>query len=225
MNHKFNHFFSHNFNCHLIEFILSNDLENELVNLFDNKDISIIIRGNLEASKLISLIKNKFNLPAVYRIACLLKENNHILLIAPVGIDEGKTINEKIVLINYGIKLLKKMKLKPKIAILKKEKHLISLFFMKIIKYIKNQNNTQIKKYSNKDIKNAYKYSNYILFQNGITGNLIFRTLSHICNFDGYGAPMYFCGIKKMNKLFIDTSRSLNHYVNAIKFAAFLMKK
>ena len=210
--------------CDLISIIFTDDPEKELVKLFDNNKINVIIRGNLSSSKIISLIKEKYIINSLYRIACLLKKNNTILLIAPVGIDEGKTINEKINFINYGIQLLHKIHLKIKIGIFEKNlKKRLSLYPYKIIfQNIKKKHHLKIKLFTSESFSKSYFTSNFLILPNGITGNLVFRTLSHICNLDGFGAPMKINFIKDHKKIYIDTSRSLDHYINAIEFSLFI---
>ena len=168
-----------------------------------------------------------YNINNLYRIACLLKNNNKLLLIAPVGIDEGNTINEKIKIINYGLYLLKKIGIKAKIGIYERElKEKLNIYPNNIIlKNIRTKYNFKLKLFSLENFSKSYFSSNYLIFPNGITGNLVFRTLTHICNLDGFGAPIKINFIKEYNKIYIDTSRSLNHYINAIEFSIFLTKK
>lgn len=99
----------------------------------------------------------------------------------------------------------------------------LSLYPYKIIfQNIKKKHHLKIKLFTSESFSKSYFTSNFLILPNGITGNLVFRTLSHICNLDGFGAPMKINFIKDHKKIYIDTSRSLDHYINAIEFSLFI---
>lgn len=207
------------FYCNQIKIIQSNHPESTMFDFMnDSKYTKIIIRGELKSSILLNIMKNKLNNNSYYRIATIITKKK-LLLIAPVGIDEGESIKEKVNFMIYGLKLLRKLNIKPKIG-------MFDNFTYKIIKKYKIIHNKINLKYNIKifnKIIPAQCSSNYLIFSNGITGNLCFRTMTHLCNLDGMGAPMFF-DIKYKNTIFIDTSRTLNHYLNSIKLSIYLLR-
>jgi len=65
-------------------------------------------------------------------------------------------------------------------------------------------------------IEDAIKEANFIMAPDGISGNLIFRTLVFLGGGYGHGAPVL------MEKVFVDTSRVGGHYTRAIMLASAL---
>ena len=68
-------------------------------------------------------------------------------------------------------------------------------------------------------IENAVKDCNLILMPEGVTGNLVFRTLYFLGGAVAIGAPILI-----LSKIFIDTSRSKKSYVESIAFASALVE-
>ena len=67
-------------------------------------------------------------------------------------------------------------------------------------------------------IEDAIKEANFILAPDGISGNLIFRTLVFLGGGDGVGAP-----VLMDDYVFVDTSRVGGHYTKAIMLASALV--
>jgi predicted methyltransferase MtxX (methanogen marker protein 4) len=68
-------------------------------------------------------------------------------------------------------------------------------------------------------IEDAVRTCGIIIAPDGISGNLIFRTLTLIGKGKGHGAP-----VVNIHKIFIDTSRASENYVNALLLAVSLAK-
>lgn len=200
--------------------------EEEFLNDYQNKKSDAYIRGSLNASQIMKHIR-KYN--TIYRTS-LIEINNHNFLLAPVGIDEGESIPEKIKLIEHASKFLKKIGKKPKIGILsggrKQDKGRSTQIDKtiddaeKIVSIIKDK---YLIKHYYILIEDAIKdEANLILAPDGICGNLIFRTLILVGSGESYGAITL--GI---NQIFIDTSRaqSITGYLKAFEFAYYLIKK
>jgi predicted methyltransferase MtxX (methanogen marker protein 4) len=66
-------------------------------------------------------------------------------------------------------------------------------------------------------IEDAIKESNFIVAPDGISGNLIFRTVAFLGGGDGLGAP-----VLMDDYVFVDTSRAGGHFTKAIMLASAL---
>jgi len=66
-------------------------------------------------------------------------------------------------------------------------------------------------------IEDAIKESNFIVAPDGISGNLIFRTIAFLGGGDGLGAP-----VLMDDYVFVDTSRVGGHFTKAIMLASAL---
>lgn len=199
--------------------------EEEFLDDYLNKKSDAYIRGSLNASQIMKHIR-KYNI--IYRTS-LIEINNHKFLLAPVGIDEGDSINEKIKLVEYASEFLEKIGKKPKIGILSGGRKQDRGRSPQIDKTIDNaeklvsiiKNKYLIKHYYILIEDAIDDEANIILAPDGICGNLIFRTLILVGSGESYGAITL--GI---NQIFIDTSRaqSIDGYIRAFEFAYYLIK-
>ncbi|MFX0098105.1 MAG: methanogenesis marker protein Mmp4/MtxX [Candidatus Hodarchaeota archaeon] len=173
--------------------------EEALMNDFNAGKVDGIIRGQLSSSKFLKHLKSTFNIEKLYRLALLASHDNHAFFFAPVGIDEGRDLEEKIHFILQGKALLEKLGVKPKIFILSAGR-IDDIGRSSEIKKSIEDAITLVEKikniYPNLDIihgeiliENAiHQEANFILAPDGISGNLIYRTLLHLGNGHSYGA-------------------------------------
>jgi len=68
-------------------------------------------------------------------------------------------------------------------------------------------------------IEDAVKTCGIIIAPDGISGNLVFRTLAFLGAGHGHGAP-----VVNIAKIFVDTSRAQKDYANALMLAAALLE-
>jgi len=200
------------------------DSEEEFTELILKGEADAFVRGSLEASIVMAEIKNKYG--NIYRAAFLEVDGNKFFL-APVGIDEGDLLSQKIQIIKLATELLPKMGMDPKIAVLsggraedvgRSSKIDESIAQGEILSRITR--NKYIVKHYYILIENAIAdHANFILAPDGISGNLIFRSLIFLGSGKSHGALTL--GIKE---ILVDTSRSQNveGYIRALKFAKYL---
>ena len=226
--------------------------EDELIEAFKNPEIDAVIRGSLKASKVIKAIKEFKSDKTINRTTYINTEDDerfskdYEFLLAPVGIDEGKNIEEKVILAIQAANFIQYLGKKPKIAVLAEgrkddlgrseriDESLISSEELtnRLIKTFKELDNfdkdsDEISK--NYSIKNYYILLeqaiedgyNIILANDGIFGNIMFRTLVLLDKWPSYGAVTL--GI---DEIFIDTSRdqTVEGYVRSLKLAYRLAK-
>lgn len=217
------------------------DKEESMLKMIKENAADAYVRGSLNASSVMKYLHSIYG-SKINRASYIELENFNFLL-APVGIDEGKNIDEKIILVEQCCEFLTKIGEIPKIAVLSGGRSQDLGRDPKIDKSINDADElTQIlknnfaqlnknaaitkNKYSIKHyyilIENAVKdRCNLILAPDGISGNLIFRSLVLIGSGKSNGAITL--GI---DPIFIDTSRaqSVEGYVRALNFAHYLAK-
>ena len=226
--------------------------EDELLEAFKNPEVHATLRGSLKASKIIKSIKE-------LKPDCKINRTTYIntsddegfskdyeFLLAPVGIDEGKNIEEKVELAIQAANFLQYLGKMPKIAILaegrkddlgRSERIDESLLSSQKLTYVLIETFKELDNFDNgsKDISKNYSIKNYyilleqaiedgyniILANDGIFGNIMFRTLVLLDKWPSYGAVTL--GI---DEIFIDTSRdqTVEGYVRSLKLAYRLAK-
>jgi len=226
--------------------------EDELIEAFKNPEIDAVIRGSLKASKVIKAIKEFKSDKTINRTTYINTEDDesfskdYEFLLAPVGIDEGKNIEEKVTLAIQAANFIQYLGKKPKIAVLAEgrkddlgrseriDESLISSDeltnrLIETFKELDNFDNDSKEIFKNYSIKNYYILLeqaiedgyNIILANDGIFGNIMFRTLVLLDKWPSYGAVTL--GI---DEIFIDTSRdqTVEGYVRSLKLAYRLAK-
>ena len=208
-----------------VEFpVFLTDSEEEFTELILKEEADAFVRGSLGASIVMAEIKHKYE--NIYRAALLEIDGNKFFL-APVGIDEGDLLSQKIQIIKLATELLPKMGMVPKIAVLsggraedvgRSSKIDESIAQGEILSRITR--NKYIVKHYYILIENAIAdHANFILAPDGISGNLIFRSLILLGSGKSHGAITL--GI---SEILVDTSRSqsVEGYIRALKFAKYL---
>lgn len=207
--------------------VVLTESEDDLVNMLLNNEVSAAIRGSLSSSKIMEKLKENYG-DKICR-ASLLDVKNHKFLLAPVGIDEGDSVKEKVQIAELGAEFLLSLDIKPKIAILSGGRN------QDIGRSNKIDTSIEEGEKITKMLKNKYSAKhyyiliedtimdnvNFILAPDGITGNLIFRTLVFLGSAKSYGAVTL--GI---NEIFIDTSRSqsVEGYIRALELSNYLSR-
>ncbi len=207
--------------------VILTESEDVLLDMLLNRKVEAAIRGSLGASNVLNALKERYG-NEIFR-ASFLEINSHKFLLAPVGIDEGDSLEEKIKIVNLGAEFLLKLGIEPRIAVLSGGRYQDVGRSQKIDDSIaEGEDVTRIvkSKYSVKHyfilIENAIKDNvNFILAPDGMSGNLIFRTLAFLGSGKSHGAVTL--GI---DEIFIDTSRSqsVEGYIRALEFSNYLAK-
>lgn len=201
--------------------VILTESEEEFAELIINGRADAFIRGSLSASHLMAKLKKKYD--NIYR-ASFLEIDGYKFFLAPVGIDEGDQLEQKIQIIELGAEFLHKIGMNPKIAVIsggrpqdvdRSQKIHDSIAQGKLLTRI-IRNKYAVKHYFILIEDAIADEANFILAPDGITGNLIFRSLVLIGSGKSHGAITL--GIRE---ILIDTSRSqdVEGYIRALKFA------
>lgn len=202
--------------------------DEDLIKAVLDRNIDCVIRGSLPASNIMNQLKEKY--PNLSRATYINKEGYELLL-TPVGIDEGNTVEDRYKLTIQCSDFLKQVGKKPKIAILAegreddfgrgKEVSNSLKESKKLTKLIQENTDDEVKNYHILIEKAINDKCNVIIAPNGRVGNIIFRTLVLLNSWPSYGAITF-----GMDRTYIDTSRdqSIDGYVRSLILAELLTK-
>jgi len=180
--------------------------------------IAAAVRGTLPATETLAALKNSYNVAELERIVLLETATGKRFFLAPVGIDEGWTISQKISLIKKGKEIAIRAGLPANVGVLSGGRlgdigrHPIvdrTLADAEFIAQVTGARHYEIL------IEEAIIDCGLIIAPDGISGNLIFRTLLFAGKGASHGAP-----VVNINDIFVDTSRVNPDYTNALNLAA-----
>jgi putative methanogen marker protein 4 len=184
--------------------------------------IDAAIRGTLPANQTLSILRKATGVSRLERAALLETAQGRKFFLAPVGIDEGWSVQEKIELARKAQELAGRLGLPQKIGILSGGRsgdigrHVVvdrSLADAELVARMTGGVHYEIL------IEDAIMECGVIIAPDGISGNLIFRTLIFLGSGHGHGAP-----VLNISRIFVDTSRATPDYTNAIRLAESLLK-
>lgn len=202
--------------------------DDNLVKSVLDDNIAAVVRGSLPASNIMQELKEYY--PNLSR-ATYVNGEEYEFLLSPVGIDEGKNVDERFDIALNCVDFLKKFGKDPKIAILAEgrdddfgrgsEVSNSIADSKKLTKLIEENTDENVKNYFILIEKAIQDKSNIIIAPNGRVGNIIFRTLILLNSWPSYGAITF--GI---DRIYIDTSRdqSIEGYVRSLTLADDLSK-
>jgi len=183
--------------------------------------IDAAVRGTLPANGTLRALKKAAGVDHLERIALLETASGKKFLLTPVGVDEGYSVRDKVAFVEKGRAIAEKFGLSPKVAILSGGRLGDigrdgtvdrSMADAELVARITGAVHSEIL------IEDAIGYAGLIIAPDGISGNLIFRTLTFLGNGKGHGAP-----VVNIGKIFVDTSRASPDYTNALLLAASLL--
>jgi len=184
--------------------------------------IDAAVRGDMSSSELLPILKREFSLKDIQRTVLLEPAGKKLVFIAPVGIDEGWTVDQKYELTVNSIELMKRMGMGTRIAIMSGGRNADLGRSKEVDRTIKDAD-ILVKKLTSEGynaycseilIENAVDDADLIIAPDGISGNLLFRALHFLGGAKALGAP-----VLNMKKVFVDTSRVKIDYTDSIALA------
>ncbi len=184
--------------------------------------IDAAVRGTLPSNSTLKALKIAMGVDHLERIALLETARGRKFLLAPVGVDEGWTVNDKTELIRKGRVIAKKFGLSEKVGVLsggrlgdigRHQQVDTSIADAEKVAQLAGATHCEIL------IEDAVETCGLIIAPDGISGNLIFRTLVFLGAGHGHGAP-----VVNISRIFVDTSRASPDYTNALLLAASLLE-
>jgi len=188
-----------------------------------NGTIDAAVRGSLPASHTLALLKQRIGVPSLERIALLETASGKRFLLAPVGVDEGWTVAEKISLIERARPMAEAFGLSTRIGIMSGGRigdigrhPMVDRTIEDALEVAAATGGDHIEIL----IEKAAGEYGVIIAPDGISGNIIFRTLALLGEGKAHGAP-----VVNIGRIFVDTSRASSDYSNALSVANSLLKK
>lgn len=184
--------------------------------------IDAAVRGTLPSNATLKALKIAEGVDHLERIALLETAGGKKFLLTPVGVDEGWTVPEKLELIRKGKEIAKKFGLPEKAGVLsggrlgdvgRHPQVDASMAEAELVARLSGAEHCEIL------IEDAIESCGLIIAPDGISGNLIFRTLTFLGNGYGHGAP-----VVNISRIFVDTSRASPNYSNALLLAVSLLE-
>jgi len=205
--------------------VLTSQPEQKLVEMLIDGTIDAAVRGTISARKTLQELKQQTGAHQICRSALLSTSDSRQFFLLPVGIDEGTPLSERARLVVKTAKLLSALSVAPKVGVLsggrsedKGRTEAVDLMLASAEALTKKLCSVGIDATNyNILIEDATKSSNILVAPDGVTGNLIFRTLIFLGGGKGHGAPFF--GIPHT---FVDTSRSGAAFADAITMAGAL---
>ncbi|MDR3075452.1 MAG: methanogenesis marker protein Mmp4/MtxX [Candidatus Methanoplasma sp.] len=201
--------------------IVYKDPDKLIDDLFSGK-IDAAVRGDMPSFELLHILKERAGVQNLERLVILEPKGGKLFFMAPVGIDEGWTVEQKRDIAVKAIDLMKRMGAGTKIAVMSggrnEDKGRNEVADRSIEDAERLVSILRAEGYDAYDaeilIESAIDDADLIIAPDGITGNLLFRTLHFIADAIAMGAP-----VLNIDKVFVDTSRVKNDYMDSIILA------
>jgi len=208
------------------------------VTIYENPDRMIMdllegeimagVRGDMASNDVLAAIRHGFGVNMVMRAAALQPHDGPFFFLAPVGVDEGWELEEKIEFIRLGKEMLDSIGIMPRFGILSGGRYsdtgravAVDRSIAQAEEVVKWGNEIGLDiEYDEILIEKAASSRNFILAPDGVTGNLIFRTLHFLGRGRALGAP-----VLNIDRVFVDTSRAKQSYVDSIALASAMAVK
>lgn len=198
-----------------------------LVSALRAGEIDCAVRGTMSSIKVLEELRHAFSLKQVMRTAILEDFRGKQFLLTPVGIDEGMDRGSRLELVERSIDYFSALGWIAKIGVLSKgrvedwqrssevESSLRDGEWL--VETLKGQNR-EAEHYSIL-IEDAVSRSDLVLAPDGVSGNLIFRSMHFIGGGKAYGAP-----VVNISSVFVDTSRAKSDFSDSVLLAAGLVQ-
>lgn len=196
--------------------------EDQLIKDLITGRINAAVRGTFTANTTLQRLRQAAGVDHLERIALLETAGGRKFLLGPVGVDEGWTVSEKLSLIRGGKAIAERLGLPDRVGVLSGGRYGdigrypavdTSLAMGELVARLGDATHYEIL------IEGAIQDCGIIIAPDGITGNLIFRTLIFLGSGRTHGAP-----VVNVGRIFVDTSRASPDYTNALMLADLLAK-
>jgi len=208
------------------EVVIYHDAQQLAEDLRDGK-LDAAVRGDMDSNEAMAALRQVFGVKRVLRAAFLEPPQGTMFLLEPVGIDEGWTAEEKFEMAWRGAEILRRLGVTPVVGIMSGGRS-SDMGRMAAVDRTLEDAAVVVKRLREVGIdardvqiliESAVRECDVIIAPDGISGNLIFRTLHFLGGGKALGAP-----VLNIPRTYIDTSRAKESYVDSIVLAAALSK-
>ena len=203
--------------------VLYFDTPKLLVGSLSKGEVAAAVRGTLSSSEALKEVKRAFHLREVMRTAVLEDVSGKEFLLTPVGIDEGRSMSARLKLAHATFSYFEPAGWDLKIGVLSKGRMEDKDRGADIRRSIEEGEETartlRSKGYSAEHfsilVEDAVRSSDLVIAPDGVSGNLMFRSMHFVGGGKAYGAP-----VVNLEKVFVDTSRAKADFSDSIMLAA-----
>jgi len=188
--------------------------------------IDAAVRGDLGSNAAMAAVRREFGVSKVLRAAYLRPPQGRMFLLAPVGVDEGWTVEEKVELGRLCAGSWPGGS--PQVGVMSGGRsddlgrHARVDATIRdaaaVVASLRSEGidaaDVQIL------IEDAARQCDVLIAPDGVSGNLIFRTLHFLGGWDALGAP-----VLNIGRVYVDTSRAKASYADSIELAASLARR
>ena len=197
----------------------------ELTDDFISGNIEAAVRGDMSSSVLLPMVKEGLKLRRMERAAFMEPPGRKMFILAPVGIDEGWKDDQKYDIAKRSADLARKVGMGSKIGIMSGGRcedvgrcQVVDKSIESARKIAKKLCDNGYDAYHCQIlIENAVEEADVIVAPEGITGNIIFRSLHFIGGVKALGAP-----VVNTDRIFVDTSRAKVDYRDSLALTMML---
>ncbi|HIJ06914.1 MAG: Methanogen marker protein 4 [Methanomicrobiales archaeon 53_19] len=201
-----------------VHFHISPDPIHALINSLLKGEIDGAVRGTLPSGDTLRSLREATATASLERIAVLETPEGKKFLLAPVGIDEGWTASDKVSLAKKGVALAGRIGIDTTIGVLSGgRKSDVGRNPVVDRSLAEGEHLAELTGgvHAGILIEEAANRYGIVIAPDGISGNLIFRTLVLLGSGRSHGAP-----VVNIDVTFVDTSRASDNYENALRLAA-----
>jgi len=205
-----------------LEVIESEDPATELVDLLARGEIDGAVRGNVSASRAMKTIARRFSIKV--RRMVLMNLNGWSFFLGPVGIDEGDTVGDRLDLTLRGGAYLRRLGVDPSLAVLSGGRmedlgrsYRIDRSLAEGELIASQAREAGLRAVHRTILIEDCRGDDLIVAPDGISGNLVFRTLMLLCGAEALGAPVL------MERVFVDSSRARKDFLGPVTLASALV--
>lgn len=185
-------------------------------------EIDAAVRGDLPSDEMMPILKRSLGLKKLERIVLLQPKGGRLFILAPVGIDEGWTEDQRFDMSARAADFAKRIGMDPRIAVMSGGRcedrgrcEAVDRSIDSAIALVDRLTDAGYDAYHCQIlVENAVREAGIVIAPEGITGNIMFRTLHFVGGAQALGAP-----VVNSEKVFIDTSRAKTDYRDSIALA------
>ncbi len=101
-----------------LDSIVSGTPDVTLIELLKDNKVDGVVRGSLGANSTLRSLRRIMGLKKIQRVSLLKTPAGRFFFFAPVGVDEGWTVQDKVELGEAGVALIRKFGIEPKVGVL-----------------------------------------------------------------------------------------------------------
>lgn len=199
------------------------DAPRDLLDALTDGDIDAAVRGTLSSHDVLPLLMEITGVTSVDRAVLMDIGDDRAFLLAPVGIDEGRDLRERWNILKGAASMVSYLGLEPMAAVMamgreedadRGEAISLSVRECDALRDAARAEGIPAECVGIQ-VERAIEVGNVIIAPDGVTGNLIFRSLHLIAGHESWGAV----ALGVLPLVFVDTSREKEDYMGAIHLA------